>query len=152
MAEPVSPGIFQVTLPDSQKVYVDLSAKPAQSIQFAGHSIEGNAIRIIRMNPDASSFTALGVKAIKGLIDMEQAGTISIRRDKPEEIQLTTDSGFALSPAWLGNPIRKVEVQNLSDAWIDLTSDCPDGSVPQGIVEQWSRMNERTLVNFRIQL
>jgi hypothetical protein len=151
-ARPQSEGTFQVTLPEGEIAFVDLREDPLNSTQLGEHTIEGNGMRIVRLKRDGSRLCALNLHHAAGIVDLEAPGILELRRDAPEEVNVTTDTGLAFCAAWLGGVIRKLEVQNIQGEWIDTSRRSDDLSIPGGLVREWSVRNERSLVCFRISL
>lgn len=150
---PLSAGLCQATLPDSEIVFVDLNDSPSDSARLGGFNISGSKLRLIRLKPDGSSLCGMGIQRVEGIVELASPGTILLRRREPSEpgeILVTTETGLTLANEWLGINPQQFEVQTVDGLWIDVASKCSGGSIPSDLVREWSHLNERTLVDFRI--
>jgi hypothetical protein len=90
------------------------------------------------------------ILSVEGFVKLDSPGTVFIRRREPDEVLVTTGTGLTLSEGWHGGNSPRVEVQTLDEQWIDITPRCTGGSIPADVVREWSHLNERTLIDFRL--
>ena len=89
---------------------------------------------------------------LSGIAAFDKPATFRLQRAPDNTIHVTTNTGVSLAQQWLGAQARRVEASTLDNQWLDITGDCESGSIPTPIVQQWSDRNQRTLVDFRINI
>jgi len=130
---------------------VALSDTPPSTISLAGQAITGEGMRCVRISQDAGQLCALGVSEISGIATLTQPGTLHLIRKADRMLEVTTDVGLSLTNNWLGGRARHVEVQMLDDTWTDVTDACQGNTIPPELVRYWSGIQERTLIQFRLE-
>lgn len=143
-------GEFYLTLPDGEWAFVSLANVLPTHIQLGTIEAWGEGLRHLRVNAASSAVTALGATTIAGVCELERPGTMQLKRDSERSATLTTNVGLQLDPKWLGGSAARVEARTLEGAWADVTAACDGNSVPHSVVREWSKRNERTLVEFRV--
>jgi len=140
---------FNVTLPDGERIFAGLGNIPPKSVQLGDHTIEGNEIRLVRIQPDASALCGLGLSQIAGIAKLAAPGTLALTRAADGTVHVTTDVGVSLAPAWLAGRPRRIEALTLAGEWAEVEQ-MDAATITAELVAQWSRRTERTLVTFRI--
>jgi hypothetical protein len=145
-----SPEIFHISLPDGRSALVAPGETTPGSAKINGIDIEGRAMRYVQVSKDAEEISGLGVTQISGHATFFEPATFRLKRTPDNVIRVTTDTGFSLTEQWLRGKARCVEALTLDHQSMDITASCESGSVPLSIVQEWSRRNQRTLIDFRI--
>lgn len=109
-------------------------------------------MRYVQVSKDADEICGLGLTHISGIVTFLEPATFRLQRTPNGVIRVTTDTGFSLTDQWLGGQARCIETLTLDHQWMDITASCKSGSVPLSVVQEWSRRNQRTLIDFRISL
>ena len=147
-AEP--PEMFRVNLPDQSMTLVAPGETTPKKTNVHGVNVEGTQLRYIRMSQDLNEVQGLGLTQISGIASFSEPATCRLRRMSDESIQGTTDTGISLSTQWLHGEAHRIEALTLDHQWVDITDQCPIGSIPTQVVKEWSERNQRTLVTFRM--
>jgi hypothetical protein len=147
---PLAASACQATLPNGELVYVGLGEEAASSLLLGDFNISGANLRLVHLRPDGGELCGMGIREVDGIVNLSSPGAIHILRRASGEALVTTDTGLALSDGWLGGVPQRVEVQALDGRWIDVTSKCAGASIPAELVREWSGVNERTSIVFRI--
>jgi hypothetical protein len=92
----------------------------------------------------------LGITHISGVALFASPATFRFRRSSTGAVHVTTSTGLSLTGQWLREEPRCVEALGMDHHWVDITTRCQNGSIPQQVVQEWSDRNQRTLVDFRI--
>lgn len=140
---------FQIRLPDGGVAVVAPTDTLPLTLTVGGVTIEGEALRYGRVQPEAAGLSGLGVTRVAGVAEFAAAATFQLSRLPAGGAVLLTNTGAALTAAWLGGAARRVEALALNGAWVDVTSQCGQREVPETVVREWARRTERTLVTFR---
>jgi hypothetical protein len=148
--ETESPEIFRVTLPDGRLALVAPGETTPKHVTLNGVEIEGKYVRYVQITKDLSEVCGLGLTRISGLATFSEPGTFRLKRTHDGTISVTTNTGISLTDQWLGGPARRIEALTLDNHWQDVTAQCQHGSLPIEVVQEWTERNQRTLVDFRI--
>jgi hypothetical protein len=108
-------------------------------------------MRCVRISQDAGQLCALGVSGISGIASLTQPGTLHLIRNADRTVEVTTDVGLSITNDWLGGRARHVEVRTLDATWKDVTDACQGNTIPPELVRYWSGIQERTLIQFRLE-
>ncbi len=144
------PETFHITLPDSRIALVAPGETTPKQIRIQGIDLEGTGMRYAQMTSDFSEICGLGVTSIAGIASFSSPATFRLQRAFVDGIRVTTDTGISPTESWLRGPVHCVEALTPERTWVDVTSQCPNGSIPPQVVQEWSDRNQRTLVDFRI--
>lgn len=145
-----SDGSFQLTLPDGESAYVSLANELPSIINIENHAIQGEGIRCVRVNPASGYVLGMGITRITGICELDSSGTFQLKRESDGVFRVTTNAGFRLAAEWLRGTASKIESQALDSTWLDVTDACTENHVPQGVVQEWAKRNDRTLIEFRL--
>jgi hypothetical protein len=140
---------FNVTLPDGEHVFAGLGNTAPNRVQLGDHTIEGQEIRLLRIQPDARALCGLGLSQIAGVAKLAAPGTLALTRTADGTVHITTDVGVALAPAWLAGRPSRIAALTLAGEWAEVEQ-LDAATIPAELVAQWARRTERTLVTFRI--
>jgi hypothetical protein len=145
-----SSEIFHVTLPDDRYAFVAPGRTLPRSASFHGVDFAGSGIRFLQMTGDRNELSGLGLTQVSEVATFPEPASFRLKRTADGMIHLTTDMAVSLKEEWTGGAARCIEVQTLDGRWLDITPDCPGGSVSSSAVQAWQEKNQRTLVDFRI--
>ena len=118
-----------------------------ETLTVGGLELAGPALRYARVDPGHDELCALGLTHAAGVITCLAATALRLRR-LDGGCRVTTGAGFSLAESWLGGPVGAAAVQGLDGAWHDVSQQCAGGQVPEALVREWSRRNQRSLVEF----
>lgn len=107
-------------------------------------------MRYAQMTADLNDICGLGVTHITEVAEFSSPATFRFQRSSTGAVRVTTSTGITLTEKWLAGELRCVEVLDLDRRWVDVTTRCLKGFIPQQVVQEWSDRNQRTLVDFRI--
>jgi hypothetical protein len=144
------PEIFRVSLPDGRSAVIAPGETTPKQITIHGIELEGTRIRYAQTTTDRDEISGLGVTRIAGIAEFSGPATFRLKHESGGEIHLTTNTGVSLTEQWLHGQSRRVEVQTLERQWVDVTALCENRSIPLDVVREWSDRNQRSLVEFRI--
>lgn len=145
-----APEIFRVALPDGRLALVAPGETMPRHATLNGIDMEGPCIRYFQINKDLDEIAGLGLIHISGLATFDEPATFRLKRLSDGTIRITTNTGISLTNQWVGGDARSIEVLTLANQWLDITDQCPSGSIPPHLAQEWSNRNQRTLVDFRI--
>jgi len=147
-----APEMFRVTLPDGKMALVAPGETTPHYATVNGLDVEGPHIRCVQVTKDLNEISGLGVINLAGIAAFDGPATFDLRHFPNGVVHLTTDTGVTLNNQWLGGKPHSIEGSTLDHQWLDVTAECPAGSIPTRLVREWSERNQRTLVEFRISL
>ena len=145
-----NPEMFRVSLPDDRLAVVAPGETTPKRIRMNGVELEGVRMRYAQMTADLNDIYGLGVTHITEVAGFSSPATFRLQRSATGAVRVTTNTGISLTDKWLAGEIRCVEVLDLDQQWVDVTTRCLKGAIPQQVVQEWSDRNQRTLVDFRI--
>ena len=148
--ETESSEIFHVTLPDDRLAFVAPGETAPRRIRINGIEMKGTAIRYIQIATNLTEFSGLGITDIVDIVSFSEPASFCLKRAPDHVIHLTTNTGCHLNDEWMGSPIRHIEVKDLDDHWLDVTTSVQNNSLPVELVNSWKEINQRNLVEFRI--
>jgi hypothetical protein len=146
------PEIFRMTLPDGSSALVALGETIPKHVTVNGFDAEGSRIRFFQISMDSSEISGLGLTHISGLATFYEPATFRLRRISNSTIHVRTNTGMSLTDQWVRGDARCIEVLTLDHQWVDVTHYCQRGAIPTQVVQEWSDRNQRTLVDFRIDI
>jgi len=144
------PEAFRVTLPDSRVAFVAPGETTPKQIRINGIELEGTRLRYAQMTTDLNEVCGLGIERIAEIASFSGPATFRLKRASNGGIRVTTNTGISLTDQWLRGQVHCIEALTLDHQWVDVTTFCPNGSIPLPVVQEWSDRNQRTLVEFRI--
>ncbi|HXQ37637.1 MAG TPA: hypothetical protein VN843_26735, partial [Anaerolineales bacterium] len=144
------PEIFRVALPDGSLALIAPGETMPKRATVNGLEVEGVHMRYVQASKDLNEMSGLGLTQIAGLANFDEPATFRIKRSSKNTVNVTTNTGFKLTDQWMKEPVRCIEARMLDNQWLDVTSQCQGASIPPPVVEEWSERNQRTLVEFRI--
>ncbi len=144
------PEIFRVTLPDAGSAFVAPGETTPKRIEMNGIEFEGTKMRYAQMTNDLNEVCGLGITHISGIASFSAPATFRLKRASNGTIHATTNSGISLTDEWLHGKVHCIEALTLDHQWVDVTALCQNSSIPLQVVQEWSHRNQRTLVEFRI--
>jgi hypothetical protein len=124
---------------------VSLADAPPSQIQLGDTPVRGEGIRYALQS--AVRAAGMGVTEMVGIFTLAGAGTFDVRRDSGV---VTTNVGFAVNEEWLRAPVTQIFAKQPGDVWVDVSAQAPGGVVPQSLVNEMMKCNERKLVEFRV--
>ena len=142
-------GTFHVTFPDNERAYISLSDAPPAQIELNGVTASGATLRCVWLNSDSGSIIAIGATTLAGICTLDADGTVQLKRTD-NSASIITSTGLRVNEKWFGGVASKVEARTLDDSWVDVTNACEKNQLPAALVREWSKRNERTLVEFRV--
>ena len=148
--EAEAPEMFRVKLPDQSMALVAPGGTTPKQVNIQGVEVEGDHLRYVRMSRTLDEIQGLGLTQISGIASFSEPATCRLRRMSDESVQVTTDTGISLSTQWLHGEAHRIEALTLDHQWVDITDQCPIGSIPTQVVKEWSERNQRTLVTFQM--
>lgn len=151
-------GTFHLAFSDGSAAFVSLANVLPTEIEIAGRTVTGEEIRHVRINAEASEVIGRGVTSVAGICELERSGTVRVSRETArlaENIEsnvtrLLTNAGIAVNAEWTNGTATQVHVRALGGEWVDVTERCRGNAVPHPLVREWSKRNERALVEFRL--
>jgi len=144
------PEVFHISLPDGSSAIVAPGETTPKRIKINGLNVEGKKLRFVRTSKDLDDIRGLGITHIARVAVFSAPATFHIQRLPDNTICTKINTGILLEPQWLPRKAQSIEVQSLDNHWVDVTTQCINGSIPSHVVEEWSERNQRTLVDFRI--
>jgi hypothetical protein len=144
------PELFRVTLPDSRMAFVAPGETTPKRIRMAGTELEGTRMRYSQMTTDWNEVCGLGITRVAEIASFSSPAVFRLRRASNGGIRVTTNTGVSLTDQWLRGRAHCIEVLTRDHQWVDITALCQHGSIPPQVVQEWSDRNQRTLVDFRI--
>jgi hypothetical protein len=141
---------FRVTIPDGRSALIAPGETTPKRISLNGIEWEGTKLRYAQMTSNLNEICGLGITRIANVAYFTNPAAFQLRRESNRVVNVTTNTGFSLEDQWLPGRIRCIEVTSLDHEWVDVTRHCQNGSIPQELVQEWSDRNQRTLVDFRI--
>jgi hypothetical protein len=147
-----APESFRVSLPVGRSAFVAPGETTPKRIRMNGIEFVGPKVRYAQITADMNEICGLGVTHVAALAHFSRPATFLLKRDSNGAVGVTTSTGISLTDQWLGGRGRCIEVMTLDHQWVDVTSRCQDTTIPQELVQEWSDRNQRTLVEFRINL
>jgi len=145
-----SPEIFRVTLPDGRSAFAAPGETTPKRIRMNGIEFEGRKMRYAQMTTDLNEICGLGITHVDEVASFSSPATFRLKRASNATVRVTTNAGISLTNEWLRGQVRCIEAQTLDHQWVDVTALCQNGSIPLQVVQEWSKRNQRTLVDFRI--
>jgi hypothetical protein len=145
-------GVFQVSLPNGETAFVALGEGLPQITRLAGTEFKGPGLRYARLAADLSKVCGSGVTQVAGVVELSASGTFRVTREAESVVRVLTDAGIALADDWVGGAARRAQVTALDGTQIDVSEQCGVNTIPAELVREWSRRNERTLVEFHLSL
>jgi hypothetical protein len=146
------PEMFRISLPDESTALVAPGETTPKHVSVHGVEVEGIHLRYVRMSKDLSEIDGLGLTQISGVATFSEPAAFRLQRISQGQVRLTSNTGISLTKEWLHRDARCVEALSVDNQWLDVTDQCQAGSIPAGLVKEWSDRNQRTLVDFRITL
>jgi hypothetical protein len=143
-------GSFNIALPDGGTIFASLGFAPRKTATIGGIEVLGDDLRCVSTTPGAAAIRATNVRQISGVVELSAASPLHLRHQTNGVVQVTTGSGLAFSPEWLGGTASRIEVKTLGDGWQDVTARCGAYDIPAELVHQWAARNQRTLVDFQV--
>lgn len=140
-------GMFEVRLPDQERVFVSLANQHPTRIQLASTMFTGEAVRYLRLGDNR--IAGMGVAQVAGICDL-QGGTFDLRRAEDGSLYLTTNGGIHISKSWLGGTASRVEARTFGGEWVDVSAQAANNTLSQAMVREWMNCTGRTLVEFRM--
>jgi hypothetical protein len=144
------PEFFRINLPDTRSALVAPGETTPRRITINGIEVEGDQLRYIQVTKDRNEISGLGITHVAGIVSFSGPATFSLKRAADGAIHVATNVGISLTDNWSRGQDHKVEAQTLDHCWVDVTALCQKGSIPLEVVQEWSDRNQRTLVDFRI--
>jgi hypothetical protein len=148
--ETASPECFRVTLPDGRSAFVAPGETTPKRIRMNGVEWEGIKLRYARMSTDWNEVCGLGITHIADIATFSIPATFRLKREENGAIHVTTNSGISFTDQWLRGQFHCVEARTLDQQWMAVTARCQSNSIPLQVVQEWSNRNQRTVVEFRI--
>ncbi len=141
-------GEFTLTCPDGAQALVVLGPRLPTVYTLGNTTFHGAGLRYARLLPEGHCYSGQGVQQVTGVVAFDAPATFALERHADDTLTLTTDTGAALDPAWLGAASPIVEARPLAGAW-EPVPDCAGGIIPAAVVRAWQARTERTLIEFR---
>jgi hypothetical protein len=145
-------GIFRANLPDDEMIIAPLGFETVDVLLIGHLEVRGTSLRCVRIKRDASEICGMNISEVNGVVQLCEPATIQLKRGLNGQAYLSTSSGLTLAEGWLGGSPRRVEAKTLAGEWEDVSRRCAGGEIPASLVAEWARRNERTLIEFRVQL
>jgi hypothetical protein len=146
------PEMFRISLPDESTALVAPGETTPKHVKVNGVEVEGIRLRYVRMSKDLSEVDGLGLTQVSGVATFSEPAAFRIKRISNGQVRLTTSTGISFTDQWLHGGARCIEALSVDNRRLDVTDQCQAGSIPAGLVKEWSDRNQRTLVDFRITL
>jgi hypothetical protein len=150
--EPEISECFRVRLPGGRSAFVAPGETMPKQIRMHGVEWEGIKLRYAQMSMDWNEICGLGITHIAGIATFSIPATFRLKREENSAIYVSTNTGISFTEQWLRGQFRCVEARNLDQQWMDVTDRCQSNSIPPQCVQEWSDRNQRTLVDFRINI
>ena len=144
-----TPDSLSVFFPDGERALVALGAEPPRTVTLGGLDIAGDGVRCVRVKRESGEVCGLNLTQVIGVAKLSAPGTLRLVREAGGA-RVTTDVGVALSAEWLGGTARRVEAKSLDGEWVNVSERHANNTISPELVNEWSRRNERTLVEFRL--
>lgn len=145
-----APAGFRLEMPGNEIAWICHADDPPASLRLGEFKLEGNELRMARLSLKGEEFCAAGIQEIAGVVELDAPGTLHLQKVSESEARVCTDRGLRFSPEWLGGPLSRCEAQDLAGKWVDLTAQCSEYGLPEGVVRDWSARNQRQLVTFQV--
>jgi hypothetical protein len=144
------PEIFRLSLPEGRSALVAPGETTPKRIKMNEIELEGMALRYAQLTEDLDEISGIGITRIENIASFTTPATFHLKRELSGETRVMTNTGISLSEQWLHGQSRRIEVQTLDRQWVDVTALCVNLSIPLQVVQEWSERNQRSLVEFRI--
>ncbi len=140
---------FRIAFPDCEEAFVALGDSLPQSVEVGALAFEGEGLRCVRVGHGGDRIVGLGLQSVVGVIALDAPGLLHLERE-PTAARVTTSTGFAIAPEWLGGSAAHVKVNAGGDEWVDVTDACRGNTIPSDVVAEWSQRLEQSLITFRL--
>lgn len=141
-------GEYEVKLPNDERAYISLANELCTQIQIGGDTLTGDAIRFARVS--AGHVVTDGVTNFPGVFELNTAGIVELARENENTVRVLTNTGIKVSEQFLGGMSQCIQGRALDGTWVDLDGRTLNNIIPNSVVKEWTKRNERTLVEFRL--
>jgi len=140
-----------VRLSDDEIALVDLGRRPPRRVRIGDRDVEGPRLRVVRASLDGSAWEGEAILSIAGIVQLERAGPISVRRVAGStRVDAATTGGFRLERAWAGSDLCRVSVGDAA-GWREIGRLAEPGVVPTALVRRLQRETGFSLVDVRLE-
>jgi hypothetical protein len=142
-------GVVDVRLGRSERVIVDLRARPGRSLTIGKWTATGPGVRLLRVSDDGTALAGESIAAIEGVVRLERPGPISVACER-DGIVVWAEGGFRIDPGWATFEPRSVAVREIDEGWSRPVRLDVVGGVPGALVRKLRRSTGRRLLEFRL--
>jgi len=141
---------FEVALPDRGHAFVATADQLPTSVNVAGVTFTGPAIRHAAVSAGQDRLAGVGILEAAGLAQCEAPASVHLARTKGV-VSGTTDAGLSLAEAWLGGTARATALRCPDGSWLDVSDRCGGNRLPGALVRAWAEQHQRSRVEFRME-
>jgi hypothetical protein len=149
LVDVVDPWILQVRLGDEETCTVVLARAGARIAFVGGRRVTGRSLRVVRARLDDTGFEGESIAEIEGVVRLDRAAPITLRRHQDGSVRVLTTTGFALDRNWAGSALRSLVAAPSQGSPTTETLARP-GVVPPEAVRRIQRATGRSLVEVRL--